>query len=263
MRDKTGADPGGHGARGGLALLDSPVRRSIVDLLANLPDSAGAATGLSAAQIGEHLGVHVTTARFHLDQLERHRLVESLFQHGRVGRPRKVYRTPRRPLPEPASAEEAWQALSSLLAESWKRGGRPTEGSEEGGSGAGLTPEQAGRRWALREAGRAEAPVPVQARTPGAWLAKVGMTMDLLRRWGYLPEVRTEDGGRTAELTLLDCPFLPLATEHADVVCGIHRGLLRGAMEAAGEPDTEVALQPLVGPRTCLARVSTRADLDA
>jgi predicted ArsR family transcriptional regulator len=239
------------GEHAALELLESPVRRSIVDLLGNQPVADdGSPVGLTAARIGEHLGLHVTTARFHLDQLEAARLVESVFHRGGVGRPRKVYRIPHRSLPRAAPATEALQALTGLLTETWQR-------AEDGEP---LTPEQAGRRWALREAADVAAPPRDQARTPGAWLGKVGSTVDLLRRWGYQPDLRTEDGGRTAELTLLDCPFLELAAQQPDVVCGIHRGLLRGALEAAGEPDADIALEPFVAPRTCRARLTTRAD---
>jgi predicted ArsR family transcriptional regulator len=83
-----------------------------------------------------------------------------------------------------------------------------------------------------------------------------------LHSWGYRPEVRTEEGGRTAELTLVDCPFLELAHESPDVVCGVHRGLLRGTLETLGEEQTEVSLRPLVEPRVCLAHVRTRAEFE-
>ncbi len=234
----------------GLALLESPVRRAIVDHLANV---GGTGEGLTAQEVAERVALHVTTARFHLDQLESHGLVESSFRRGAVGRPRKLYRTAQRGLAPstlpPAASEDAHRALTALLAEGW----HSAAGDEP------LSPEQAGRRWALGAATPADQP-PAQARTAGGWLGKVGATVDLLHRWGYLPELRTEDGGRTAELTLVGCPFLELATTRPEVVCGIHRGLLRGAMEAYGEPDTDVALVPLVAPRTCLARVTTRAD---
>jgi predicted ArsR family transcriptional regulator len=101
------------------------------------------------------------------------------------------------------------------------------------------------------------------ARTPGAWLGKVGLTVDALREWGYQPDVRTEDAGRTAELTLADCPFMPLARDRPDVVCGVHRGLLHGTLEALGEPDAEVGLHPFVEPRVCLARISTRSTFES
>jgi predicted ArsR family transcriptional regulator len=98
------------------------------------------------------------------------------------------------------------------------------------------------------------------AKTPGRWLGKVGRTVDMLGRWGYTPELRTLDQGRTVELTLVDCPFLALAQTKPELVCGVHRGLLRGAMDAVGEGDTEVALRPFVGPGRCLATITTHAD---
>ena len=82
--------------------------------------------------------------------------------------------------------------------------------------------------------------------------------LDVLHVWGYTPEMSTSDGGRTARLVLKDCPFLALAVDNPAVVCGIHRGLIAGSMEQFGEPDTEIGLEPFVGPATCVAHVSTR-----
>ena len=240
-----------------LEALESPVRRRIVDLLANLPadpDQPSEPPGRTAAQVAEEVGLHVTTARFHLDLLVRHELLEAVFRRGRVGRPRKIYRTMHRTIPtESNRSEEALQALTTLLAETW----RPE------GDDPPLSAEQAGERWALRHAPSLSEPERRTAASAGAWLGKVGRTVDLLHGWGYTPEVRTSEGGRTAELTLADCPFLELAQAHPDVVCGIHRGLLRGALRAVGEQETEVGLQPLVGPNTCRARITTRAPFDA
>jgi predicted ArsR family transcriptional regulator len=234
-----------------LSLLDSPVRRRMVDLLADAAssDDDAARRGMTAAEVASNLGLHTTTARFHLDQLEGGRFVESWFLRGAVGRPRKLYRVPSRPLPPVADTTGPLRALTKLLTESWS----------ETDEGVRLTPEQAGRRWALEHATE-DGPRP-QARTPGAWLGKVGETLDRLHSWGYRPEVRTAEGGRTAELTLVDCPFLELAQENPDVVCGVHRGLLRGTLETLGEEETEVSLRPLVEPRVCLAHVRTRAEL--
>jgi predicted ArsR family transcriptional regulator len=229
------------------SLLESPVRRAIVDLLANLPaapDLEGGLGGLTAAELADRVGLHVSTVRFHLDQLVSAQLLESEFRAGRVGRPRKVYRF-RPGASTVADPAEAYRALAELLAESW------TTGDE----GRQLSPEEVGERWARAHA-RAEPGDTRPAATPGAWLGKVGRTVDMLGRWGYSPELRTADHGRTAELSLRDCPFLALAHTNPEVVCGVHRGLLRGAMEAVGEPDTEVSLRPFVGPGRCLATLT-------
>lgn len=228
-------------------LLESPARRSIVDLLANqtpTDDSSGELPGLTAAELAARLGLHVTTIRFHLDRLVSADLLESEFRAGQVGRPRKIYRFRPRAV-STGSSQDAYRALAELLAEAWG----------EGDGGLRLSPEEAGKRWAHRHVDIArgdEQP----ARTPGAWIGKVGRTVDMLDRWGYTPELRTTDDGLRAELTLLNCPFLPLAETNTDVVCGVHRGLLKGAMDAVGEPDTQVALRPFVGPSRCLATLT-------
>lgn len=232
------------------SLLDSPVRREIVDLLANLPtgpDAEGLLPGHTAAELAEQLGLHVTTVRFHLDQLVAGLILDSEFRAGRVGRPRKVYRFKPGSL-APVSEAEAYRALAELLAETW----------EATSNGIPLTPEQAGRQWALTHAGDEESDQ-TPAHSPGVWLGKIGRTIDMLGRWGYTPELRTADHGHTAELTLVDCPFLALAQSKPELVCGVHRGLLRGAMDAVGETDTEVTLRPFVGPGRCLATITTHA----
>ena len=51
-----------------------------------------------------------------------------------------------------------------------------------------------------------------------------------------------------------------MARAHPEVVCGIHRGLIRGTMTAVGEDGAEVELRPFVTDRTCSARLTTSAD---
>lgn len=233
------------------ALLDSPVRREIVDILANLPtvrDEAGLLPGLTAAELAEALGLHVTTVRFHLDQLVAGQLLDSEFRAGRVGRPRKVYRFRPGSMGE-ASSAEAYQALAELLAESW----------EGDGHGMPLTPEQAGARWAASHTD-AHTGDDTPARSVGGWLGKVGRTVDMLHRWGYTPDLSTSNHGHTVDLTLVDCPFMALAQSKPEIVCGVHRGLLRGAMDAVGEVETEVTLRPFVSPGRCAATLTTHAE---
>lgn len=237
------------------ALLVSPVRRRIVDTLAALPLFPGdqepnRATGLTAGEVGERLGLHVTSARFHLEQLvDAGVLVASFHRHG-TGRPQKRYAA----LPERAAAaprDDAYRMLAELLTEA-------LAGREEGA----LTPEEAGSRWAQQHVRRLsetqDLPDLAPARTPGQWLAKVGRLLDLLESWGYDPSVRTTDHGRTAEVALARCPFLSLAESHTEVVCAAHRGLLRGALDVFGEPDADVEIQPFALPGVCLARLTSR-----
>jgi predicted ArsR family transcriptional regulator len=240
------------------ALLVSPVRRSIVDTLSGLPLFSGAgepnrADGLTAAEVGQRLGLHVTSARFHLEQLVAAGVVTASFHRHGTGRPHKRYAA----LPDRAGAaapEDAYRMLAQLLTEALS--------PREGGA---LSPEDAGSRWAREHVralgGTGDAPLP-QAQTAGQWLAKVGHVLDLLESWGYEPSLRTSDHGRTAEVALARCPFLDLAEAHTEVVCAAHRGLLQGALHVFGEPDAEVRLQPFALPGVCIAHLRTRAALD-
>lgn len=235
----------------GVGLLRSAVRRDIVDTLANLPPQQSR-VGLSAKEIGELVGLHVTTVRFHLTQLVEAGLLEShaVRSHG-AGRPGKRYRTA--PGKVGASGDqESHRLLAELLAETF--GVRDQDGRP-------LTPEEVGRAWAERQHVEAAAPATSEpATTSGEWLAKVGRMIDVLQEWGYTPNLRTEDSGRTVEIEISSCPFLPLARNNPEVVCGIHRGLMRGTLDQLGEHDTELSLVPFVDPTRCLAHITTRAN---
>lgn len=231
----------------GAGLLRSAVRRDIVDTLANLPGQQRT-EGLSARELGDLVGLHVTTVRFHLAQLVEGGLLTSRSERtAGAGRPTKKYLvTPgsldRRPL-------EAYRLMATLLTEAF--GATDEEGRP-------LDPEAVGVRWAWEHVSRPEDTTP--ARTAGEWLSTIGRLVDTLRVWGYTPSVRTEDTGRTARIDLFGCPFIDLARAHPAVACGIHRGLIHGTLEVLGERDTEVTLEPFVGPTHCLAHVTTRAD---
>ncbi|MFK5633575.1 MULTISPECIES: helix-turn-helix transcriptional regulator [unclassified Ornithinimicrobium] len=242
----------------GASLLASTVRRAIVDHLAALPRLAVEGrrtrdTGLTAAELGEVLGLHSTTVRFHLDQLVSAGLLASHFvRSGGAGRPAKRYVVVEGTLGSvPHQAVEGpYQVLATLLAEALDPADRDR-----------LTPEEAGVQWVrnrLAQEGRADDPSAVPAVTTGEWVAKVGGVVDLLQEWGYSPDLAL--GGREGDvtLTLQDCPFLDLARVHPEVVCGVHRGLLRGALEVAGEEQATVSLRPFVAERTCHATLVRR-----
>lgn len=229
------------------ALLASPTRRRILDTLRGAQSGQpGAldAIGLTAAQVGKAVGLHVTTARFHLDQLTLAGLVRATFhKHTGVGRPRKVYAVEEQVHPVDQSDGKALMLLTALLTETF-RAARD--------EGRVVSPDEAGERWAHENvtAGDTE-----PATSPGEWLGKVGSLIDVLQSWGYTPDLSTSDGGRTARIDLTHCPFRALAEENTEIVCGIHRGLISGTMEQLGEPDTDVTLRPFAEGNTCIAQL--------
>lgn len=233
-----------------MGLLRSAVRRDLVDTLANLPADRRE-EGLSAQELGELVGLHVTTVRFHLERLVAGGLLTShSVRSPGAGRPSKKYVIAPGSLEAP-QRDEAYVRLAELLTEAF------TARTEDGSP---LIPEQAGAAWAHEHAARllTESPMSEPATSPGAWLAKVGRMIDVLRDWGYTPELRTSGEGRTADIDLVGCPFIDLARNRPEVVCGVHRGLMRGTLEVLGERDAELSLTPFVEPTRCTAHVTTR-----
>lgn len=234
----------------GLDLLSSAVRRRIVEHLLALPTTdaegrPGRAVGLTAGELGDVLGLHPTTVRFHLDQLvEAGILSVQTLRRGGVGRPAKCYAAVEAeaealPLVR-AHSEGPYRVLASLLVEALDPMTRGTQ-----------SPEAAGRAWAReRLAERADAE---PAHSQGEWLGKVGGIVDLLAEWGYRPDVSVDGRDGDVTLALTECPFLELAKAHPAVVCGVHRGLLKGALGMVGEPQAGVSLRPFVGEQTCHA----------
>lgn len=234
-----------------VGLLRSAVRRDIVDTLANLPGERRA-VGLNAKELGEVVGLHATTVRFHVTQLTEAGLLESHSVRSRgAGRPSKRYRIASGSLGAEGE-EESYRRLAHVLAETFDA--RHEDGTP-------LTPEEVGAAWALRRTrDTADPATREQATTPGTWLSKIAVLIDLLQDWGYTPNLRTEDSGRTVEIEIANCPFLPLVHSRPEVVCGVHRGLLRGTLDALGESDSEFSLSPFVEPDRCLAHITTRAN---
>ncbi|MGA8045123.1 MAG: helix-turn-helix domain-containing protein [Dermatophilaceae bacterium] len=233
------------------ALLTSPVRRRILEVLESVeqrdPDHLGG-QGLTATQLAKQLSLHVTTVRFHLDQLVAAGLLEASFhKHVGAGRPRKVYARVTQPRPQ-IDPQDSLRLLTALLTEAF---------AAQGAGGAPLSPEEAGRRWA-------EEHVPTEdgepAVTAGQWIAKLGRTIDVLAAWGYEPELAADGASREARIELTYCPFRDLARDNTDVVCGIHRGLIAGTMSRLGEPDTEVDLIPFADGHRCIARIHSTFD---
>jgi predicted ArsR family transcriptional regulator len=166
----------------------------------------------TARTVAGSLGIHVTTARYHLDQLAA---------QGRVSR-RTATGTPRRGRPEfeytLVDAEAARLELLSVLAGLVER----REGSREAIA--------AGEAWARRLS-------PTRSDAKGA-------IVDELASRGFAP-IETATG-----LDLHDCPFREAAQRSPSVVCGLHLGLTRGLAEgASGEWD--VTLEPFVTDSLC------------
>lgn len=184
---------------------------------------------MSIAAIAGKLGVHPNTVRFHLDNLVADGQVERVEPgRGRPGRPPLMFRAVRR---TDSTGTRRYRLLAEILA-------------------SGLAAERDSRAMAL-SAGRAwgrqlEAP-PAGADTEETIDHLVAVLDDL----GFAPERRASNGRQ--QVGLRHCPFLELAETQAGVVCPVHLGIMRGALQTWGAPVTVDRLDAFVEPDLCLA----------
>ena len=187
---------------------------------------------LEIVEIAERLGVHANTARFHLETLVAHGQVEHLSaERGAPGRPARRYRPVRGMDPK---GPRHYRALAEALAESLATAPDARSRAIE-----------AGRSWGRRQASETT----VTADPSGS----VAPLMRMLDELDFAPERPSTD---PRSIDLRHCPFLELATERREVVCSLHLGLMRGALEAWGAPMTVERLDAFVEPDLCSARLT-------
>ncbi|HSK89983.1 MAG TPA: ArsR family transcriptional regulator [Euzebyales bacterium] len=186
-------------------------------------------------QLAEQLDLHVTTVRAHLDVLIDAGLITSQTE-SRVtpGRPRRLYRAVS---DGPSVADTGgYRLLAEMLV-----------GHLAATSGDVVRDAIAvGRAWGSYLVKR---PPPSHA-TSGA-RARVEI-LALLDGLGFQPRF-DEPGDR---ILLRRCPFLDVARDHQDVVCSVHLGIIRGALEALGAPLQATGLEPFVQPSLCVAHLA-------
>jgi predicted ArsR family transcriptional regulator len=190
---------------------------------------------MGVRELAEAVDLHPNTVRQHLDQLVEAGLTvrDTAPPIGR-GRPALRYAA------EPGSDEQdpaPYRALAGVLAE--QLGRLPDS--------VGVARE-AGERW-----GRALAH---EATDPAPTINAIGRLVELLDAAGFAPEAPVADG---RPIRLHHCPFGTLARDHGEVVCGVHLGLMRGALRELGAPFDALRLEPFVEPSLCLAHLGRRS----
>lgn len=209
------------------SVLASPIRREILRVLQHT------SRPLDAAFLAEQFDIHVTTARFHLDQLERVSLVHrEVHRGGHRGRPRIAFRA----VPE-ASDEDAQRQLNGVLADALA----------SDGDGASTRAYDAGDRWARLYDRDVDG-------------ATGGIEEPLMRVFvaiGFAPE--RQGGEPDTTIALHACPFRDVAAVHPEVVCAAHRGLLDGIVRRLGHETHEATLLPFVESELCLVQLNRAA----
>jgi len=209
-------------------------RTRIIALLHDAP------APLSVADVAEQVGIHVNTARFHLESLVyaslASRQVES---RPGPGRPRVVY-TSTLPDPQreqPCGFAQLAQILIAAVAET--------------NPDARRWLYQVGQEWGRFRAVKAPPFAPVDE------AEVVSRLVAMLDELGFAPEVDHADGQQ--RLWLHRCPFGQLAQRHEGVPCQLCAGLVNGALE---EMRSAYRLTELVtrGPHECCGILSPAPD---
>lgn len=215
-----------------IAALSEPVRRGLYQYVV----AQGRPVSREDAAAGVGVALHV--AKFNLDRLVADGLLDVEYRRppGRTGpgagRPAKLYRRSGRDIAV-SLPERRYDLAGQVLAE------------------------------ALAIAARDRSPVPdavrTAARAAGHRLAETAgsgppqeVVGDLLARFGYEPH-RTDDG-----LALANCPFAHLAKSHTELVCGMNRELIAGALDHLSLSDLRADLDP--GPDRCCVVVRYEAN---
>ena len=219
------------------ALASEPRRR----VLALLTESIGP---LDVATVAAGIGLHVTTARFHLEQLELAGLVvRQINRAGGRGRPQVLFSPVATPVPAEEAQHQLTQALAAVISQ-----------DSDGGKARSV---RAGEVWSTRftaEADAAPADRPGSdgpaAEHPAADL--VPPLLSVLTEIGFEPELRAEEN----TIALTACPFRAEARANPDVVCSVHLGLIKGVASSLGHDGTTIRLRPFVTPTLCLVHLT-------
>ncbi|MEV0130994.1 helix-turn-helix domain-containing protein [Dactylosporangium sp. NPDC050688] len=224
--------------------IDTPRHRALgsASRVAILRLVRAAGAGLTGAEVVERTGLHPSTVRAHLERLvEAGLLVKARASGGAPGRPAWRYRgADLEPAPAP------YRALAAALLDHLAGAG--------GGVPAAL---EAGQAWGRRLAA-------TSARTAGP----VAAAVDVLTQLGFDPHLMPAGGhgtggtappGGDVEVHLRTCPFLDLVGGQPDVMCGLHAGMIRGVVHAAGAPDGQTVLEPFAAPGACVVRLHVPA----
>lgn len=209
--------------------LANPSRLHILDVLRTRRQP------LDASDLASEVRLHANTVRSHVRLLEQAGLVRQRPDaRGSRGRPHIVFEL----VPGLARAD-AYQLLAGILATSL------ASGDDEPARLA----EEAGRAWGHELMRRSDPPEPRPERD------SIEQVVDLLEDCGFDP-AREQSGDGEHTIVMSSCPFGELADEYVDVVCPVHLGLMRGALDELGARFTAGTLEPHTSTGGCVARLA-------
>jgi predicted ArsR family transcriptional regulator len=203
----------------------------------------GRPSPVTIAEAARELGLHVNTVREHLVALVERGLAvrEASAARGR-GRPAWIYAASTRVVePDPRVRDYAGLA-TALAAHIARTSPDPAADALEAGEAWGR--ELAQGRPAADSGSRP------RARTAVARQEVVGLLGEL----GFDPLA----DGRATTVALRRCPLLDAARRHPEVVCQVHLGIARGALDTLGGDASGARLFPFAEPGACRLHLARR-----
>jgi len=203
---------------------------SILEMLRGQPEP------LTLAALARLIGLHTNTVREHLDVLVRRGLVarQRAEPDGR-GRPAWLYS-----LTDVEAETSEYAGLAAALAAAISRSS-PAPAADAAA---------AGEEWG-HDLARTRGAAPT---TPDAARTHV---VELLDDLGFRPAREAED---PATVRLTRCPLLEAAHRHPEIVCAVHLGIVRGALEEYGVDPSGSELEPFAEPGACRLVVPPRPE---
>lgn len=191
-------------------VLAQPTRARLFSALVKLGRLA------STTELSDALGLHRSGVRVHLERLRSAGLVSRERLPQKVGRPRYGWQIAPDALPG-GEPPDAYRTLARWLARSIPPGQARLREVERAGRELGweVLPTTHGRSAPVQSMGRA------------------------LTALGFAPQSKSESNGRVV-FTLGNCPYRGAVHENQAVVCGLHRGLTEGLLDAL-EPSAKLA----------------------
>ena len=186
---------------------------------------------LSVEDVAGLAGVHINTARFHLEALvEAGEATREPEPRGKPGRRRVLY-TGALPVHESA---QSYRLLANMLASVIATNcDDPSE-----------IVYRAGQEWGRFLTSR---PTPLEAVDEETVGARI---LDKLDQMWFAVE---HSGRAESKLLLHNCPFIDVAQQTPNVICQLHAGMLNGSLEQLRSKQRVVELHPQVQPHLCWA----------
>lgn len=189
---------------------------------------------LATAEIAETLALHPNTVRPHLERMREVGLLEVTTDgQGTVGRPQHRYSLAP-DAPSLGLEPPAFPTLARMLLRLASTAGLSAADAVEAG----------------REQGAADAGQAPRARTCAEAVVAE------LARLGFDPAGVSDDAATTIAFT--HCPFRELAEANPDLVCGLHRGIVEGFVDARAD-GVVTAFSGLADRNPCQVEIATVA----